>query len=413
MGRKVLSPFSFYGGKDKMAPLICNLLDYKHTDLYIEPYGGACRVLLNKPKHNEEIYNDFGYGLCNFFQTLSDPKKSKEVITRLHEIVPTEEVFYEMLQYKMEHEQELTENMQKQFRKLVWNCRKKYQTEELKKLHSDIGKKEYQSIIDTIKTVLESGILQGRNERIYFEGYSTLYSQYWEIVEEEYHETYEQAKADFEAQWEKLVADNKKLNKGKEKQLHKYCHECALSSIEHFTEDTQASNGSEIDRDDIQMAVATFLTYYCSRDGMGLDYSQRKNKSLKVYYKDVQKLNDIAQRFEGVAVTQLDAMMLICQYCDCENVMMYLDPSYLKPEDVEKDLGKGVYNRSSSYQDHEALAYAIQDAKAKIVLSNYDVSPYKEILDEKHGWKKITFETTTGVGSKKNNKRTEVLWYNY
>lgn len=64
---RVLSPFSFYGGKAKMSSLIVDMLDYNNTDIYIEPFGGACRVLLNKPRHREEIYNDFGAGLYSFF----------------------------------------------------------------------------------------------------------------------------------------------------------------------------------------------------------------------------------------------------------------------------------------------------------------------------------------------------------
>lgn len=44
------------------------------------------------------------------------------------------------------------------------------------------------------------------------------------------------------------------------------------------------------------------------------------------------------------------------------------------------------------------------------LISNYDTPAYNELLE---GWTKTTIETVTGVGSKKNNKRTECLWYNY
>ncbi len=46
---KTLSAFNYYGGKARMAPLICDLLDYDTTDIYIEPFGGGARTLLNKP----------------------------------------------------------------------------------------------------------------------------------------------------------------------------------------------------------------------------------------------------------------------------------------------------------------------------------------------------------------------------
>lgn len=409
--RKVLSPFSFYGGKDRMAPLICDLIDYKDTDLYIEPFGGACRVLLNKPRHKAEIYNDFGYGLCNFFETLGNTELSKEVIDTLYSIVPSEELFYQMLQYKLEHEQELTENMQKQFRKFIWNCNKKYQFIDLKKLHSAVGKREYKIIVDTMKEIAANGVITDTNDIRLFKGYSKLYNQYWHIVKIEYNKAYKEAKVSFESEWKARNIDIKQSKK--EKYLHSFCHKNALEKIEHYTNDILSANGTDSDKDTIKMAVATFITYYLSRDGMGLDYSSAKNKSLNRYYDYLNNLKDIAQRFEGVQVTQADAIMIVCQYCDNENVMMYLDPSYLKPEDTNKDLGKGIYNRSSDYEEHEALAYAIQDAKAKIILSNYEVAPYTEYLDEAHGWKKLYFETNTSVGGKKDNRRTEVLWYNY
>ena len=60
--KKVLSPFPYYGGKARMCGRICSLLDYDTTELYIEPFGGGCRTLLNKRRHAEEIYNDFSYG---------------------------------------------------------------------------------------------------------------------------------------------------------------------------------------------------------------------------------------------------------------------------------------------------------------------------------------------------------------
>ena len=244
-----------------------------------------------------------------------------------------------------------------------------------------------------------------------FHDFFILYCQYWDIVKEEYQEEYDNAKSLFEIEWKKQNADSKIRNK--QKFQHKFCHERALNKIAEYTSDTRVSNGEEQDKDPVQMAVATFLTYYLSRDGMGLDYSSAKNSSKDKYYSYLQNLKDIAQRFEGVVVTQVDALNLIENYCQYENVMMYLDPSYLKPEDANKDLGSGIYNRSFGYEEHKRLADIIQNAKAKIILSNYEVEPYLSVLSEDKGWKKYYYDTHTSVGSKKDNKRTEVLWYNY
>ena len=56
-----LSIVPYYGGKAKMASFIADMLEYKDTSLYIEPFGGGCRTLLNKPRHEKEIYNDKGW----------------------------------------------------------------------------------------------------------------------------------------------------------------------------------------------------------------------------------------------------------------------------------------------------------------------------------------------------------------
>lgn len=403
-----LSPFPFYGGKYRMAPLIIDMLDYS-TDLYIEPFGGACRVLLNKPRHAGEIYNDTGYGLCSFFEALSNPDTSGKVVEELYKIEPDEQVFYEMLQYKLEQEQELTEALHRQFQQFIRNCIKRYESKELRKLHGLIGKKEYESIIQIINEIDSKGVIQGGNDITAFHSFSRLYKQYWEIVKDEYGEAYKEAKEDFEIAWEERGSKDAEIKK--EKLSHIYCHREALEEIEHFTNDVLVVNSAN--KDIVKMAVATFITYYFSRDGMGITYSTAKNKSLESYYNYLANLEDVAKRFEGVVVTQADALTLVCQYCENENVMMYLDPSYLEPEKSKKDLGKNVYSTSYSQEQHSELACAIQDAKAKIIISNYNVNPYKEMLTEEHGWKHISYETTTGVGSKKNNFREEILWYNY
>lgn len=417
MGMDVLSPFSFYGGKAKMAPLICSMLDYDNTDIYIEPFGGACRVLLNKPRHKQEIYNDFGAGLYEFFNCMSKPEHSAQVISALYDLVPSEEVFHEMRDYKIEHETELTDYMVQQFKKFVYRCNRKYTAQGLSRLHSCISQKEYADIISISKDVLRNGVIQDKGEEEQLKCYLRLYETYWGMVKEEYITAYKIAEKAFDKEWntKALTAQkNGKVIRGSKAQ-HKHIasHTAALHVIGEMTADTLISNGAESTLDSVKMAVATFASYYMSRDGMGLDYSEAKCRSWDAYYRQLVKLEDVAARMEDVAVMQLDAKMLTAVYCQNSRAMIYLDPSYLNPEDTSKDLGKGIYNRSFDYELHEELALLIREADAKIILSNYDTEPYKSILDEKHGWKRMEFETTTGVGNKKDNLRTEVLWYNY
>src|SRR5699024_10023562 len=90
---KTLSMFSYFGGKAKLAPLICDLIDYKNTDTYIEMFGGACRVLLNKARHDLEKYNDSSGGLCAFVSMMSNQDTAHELIARLYETEYSQEQF--------------------------------------------------------------------------------------------------------------------------------------------------------------------------------------------------------------------------------------------------------------------------------------------------------------------------------
>ena len=82
---KVRSIVPYYGGKARMAPLIVEMLDYDNTDIYVEPFGGGCRVLLNKPRHKIECYNDYGEGICAVMRVMSNPDTASEFIERLGE----------------------------------------------------------------------------------------------------------------------------------------------------------------------------------------------------------------------------------------------------------------------------------------------------------------------------------------
>jgi hypothetical protein len=235
---------------------------------------------------------------------------------------------------------------------------------------------------------------------------------------------------------------------------------------------------NEKDIEDIDLAVATYVRFMQSRDAMGQVWSNAKFKTQDDYYKQMPRLYDVADRLEGVHVSQIDAFHFYHSNIDVitnmvnglssvqrndlyekvkskanidnyvnmaknsywnhfisnPKVMMCCDPSYIDPvserkylgllEDVKngkitkeqamkkrpKDLG-GPYAASFTYEDHEAFVRAIYQAKCKMIVCNYDLVLYNTYLNAENGWKRLEFETTTSVGSKKDNKRTEVLWY--
>jgi DNA adenine methylase len=58
------------GGKWRLAPWIISF--FPSHDCYVEPYGGAASVLLQKPPAPYEVYNDLESDVVNFFQVLRE-----------------------------------------------------------------------------------------------------------------------------------------------------------------------------------------------------------------------------------------------------------------------------------------------------------------------------------------------------
>ncbi|MDN5503256.1 MAG: DNA adenine methylase [Comamonas sp.] len=52
--------------------------------VYVEPFGGAAGVLLQKPRAYAEVYNDLDDDIANFFRVLRDPDQAEQLIQSLH-----------------------------------------------------------------------------------------------------------------------------------------------------------------------------------------------------------------------------------------------------------------------------------------------------------------------------------------
>ena len=74
---KMISFFKYMGGKGYMINEINALLDYDKK-CYLELFGGSAKVLLNKPPHEIEIYNDNDGDLVNLFEVVKNKKDEFE-----------------------------------------------------------------------------------------------------------------------------------------------------------------------------------------------------------------------------------------------------------------------------------------------------------------------------------------------
>lgn len=61
----------YHGAKWRIAPwIIAHVPSSEYVDAYIEPYGGSAAVLLRKPRHSLEVWNDRSEDVYNFFAML-------------------------------------------------------------------------------------------------------------------------------------------------------------------------------------------------------------------------------------------------------------------------------------------------------------------------------------------------------
>ena len=364
---KTLSMFSYFGGKSKLAPIICDLLDYENTSIYIEPFGGACRTLLNKPKgnHVREIYNDSSAGLCTFVRVMSSPDTAQTLIERLYQTEYSQAEFDRALA----------------LRNMVDDSVEKYYADEIAKLYRSLKKKEDwdKKFVPTEEEVDHAKSLLTRWDEIKsahdndFDAKVSASSSIQDQVD-----PIELAAATY------VVYAQSRDGMGKHWTSYKYKNqEAYYKKIDQLYEVAERLEGVEVYQVNAQIMLS-----------MGEYIKNHKNhKGLNSIVKDdwVDFLND-------------------------PTVCCYADPSYLDPDETEKppkDLGEGTYKFGTSYEDHERLLKMFYDCKCRMVVSNYDSELYNRYLSEENGWKKLEIPTKTSVGGKKGNNRVEVLWFNY
>lgn len=415
MRKHTLSPFPYYGGKGRMADLIADMLNYKDTNVYIEPFGGACRTLLNKPPHQFEMYCDTSIGLCTFFEIVQNEKTCMKLQEQLLSITPSEITFWESLKYKAGIEQTLLSEITKALKKYVLEIKRNSTNlnviNEAKILRKAILNLDIESIICGIGKLKA---LVGQSERGTLEYVEEVYQMFWKAGETRYWDAYEKGRK--RAENEQIKGFEKASEK--EARIEKAGRMNAFGVLESLVEPKELNL-----EESLKLAAATFQTFYLSRDGMGVSYSESRGEDIKAYIRKIDELSNIGMRMKDVSILNnawlvLDKELSGGNYLNNPNVMMYLDPSYLSVADKEtgrkggKNLGS-VYDTSFGLKQHEKLVENIKGAKAKILVSNYDVEPYNNNLTEENGWHRYEYETKTTVGGARDNKRTEVLWYNY
>jgi len=118
----------------------------------------------------------------------------------------------------------------------------------------------------------------------------------------------------------------------------------------------------------------------------------------------VEQLPAIALRLARVQIENRPAIDCIRLY-DSKDTLHYCDPPYI--HDTRGDTKAYAFEMSN--EQHAELADALNSAKGKVALSNYDC-PFMDTLYPAKRWKKLNF-TKTNHSTK--STRTETLWVNY
>lgn len=114
------------------------------------------------------------------------------------------------------------------------------------------------------------------------------------------------------------------------------------------------------------------------------------------------RMPEAAERLSRVTLENRDALEVIRDYGSEESACLYVDPPYLGSTRATN------YRVEMTADDaHVALADALNECKASVVLSGYDAPLYADLFD---GWHRVDLQGATTLSG--DTDRVEVLWSN-
>lgn len=178
------------------------------------------------------------------------------------------------------------------------------------------------------------------------------------------------------------------------------------------------------DNEAIDIAAACFVLHSMSRDSAGLRFRTDRIKGQEAYLRSVDRLIEVADRFNNVEVIHSDVLDLLSgDRFNNPDVMLYFDPVYLSAENHKHTRNQTLYRYAFSYAEHCRLLEHIRSMKSIIIISGYDddTKLYDRYLIDGEGvacgdnfrpWQRYEIESVSSVARGDKN-RTEVLWSNY
>ena len=173
----------------------------------------------------------------------------------------------------------------------------------------------------------------------------------------------------------------------------------------------EASPLSEVD-----CAVAFFVRYRQSRQGLGKDFAtlsrtrtrRGMNEQASSWLSAIEGLPEAHERLKRVVILNGDAIKVIRQQ-DGPGTFFYLDPPYLHGTRVTT----GDYEHEMTEDQHAELLITLGKIRGRFMLSGYRSSLY-DASAESHDWRRMDFPIDCKAsGAKEKPKRVESVWMNY
>jgi DNA adenine methylase len=117
------------------------------------------------------------------------------------------------------------------------------------------------------------------------------------------------------------------------------------------------------------------------------------------------RLASAAERLHAVSLENMPALDLIAKYGKQPKCLLYVDPPYLG---TTRGWGNNYRVEMKTEAEHRALAAALADCRATVVLSGYHSPLYGDLYA---GWHRYEKASMTG-NAKTTKDRTEVIWAN-
>jgi DNA adenine methylase len=173
---------------------------------------------------------------------------------------------------------------------------------------------------------------------------------------------------------------------------------------------------------EVDRAVAFFIRYRQSRQGLGKDFSTLvKNRTrrgmqeqVSAWLSSVEGLPEAHERLKRVAILNDDALKVIKQQ-DGLRTLFYLDPTYLHEDEDGTPIRVTIsdYEHEMTLAQHVDLLETLLDVKGRFLLSGYPSKLYERYA-KIGGWVRHEKEIDNKASSKKiKDKETECLWCNH